>query len=280
MSRTVREALAAGTARLAAAGVPDAARDTRRLMAAALAVAPDRVTLVDKEVLAPAAADAFDAMLAERLRFRPVAQIVGVRAFWGREFAVSGAVLDPRPETETLVALALAGAAPERVLDLGTGSGAILVTLLAEWPAAQGVGTDIDPGALAVAAANAARHGVAARAEFREADWTVGIAARFGLVVSNPPYIPAADVETLAPDVRLWEPRHALTPGPTGLESYRRIAAGLAAVLAPNGRALFEIGAGQGPAVAALFGEAGFARVRVHPDLDGRDRVVEVADAG
>ena len=159
-------------------------------------------------------------MLGERARARPVAQIIGRRAFWGREFAVTGAVLDPRPETETLIALALAGPAPARILDLGTGSGAILVTLLAEWPGAQGVGTDIDAAALAVAAENAARHGVAARAAFRRADWTQGIVGRFDLVVSNPPYIPAAEVEGLAPDVRDWEPRHALTAGPTGLEAY------------------------------------------------------------
>ena len=111
-----------------------------------------------------AAADAYERMLGERARARPVAQIIGRRAFWGREFAVTGAVLDPRPETETLIALALAGPAPARILDLGTGSGAILVTLLAEWPGAQGLGTDIDAAALAVAAENAARHGVEARA--------------------------------------------------------------------------------------------------------------------
>ncbi|HRO12039.1 methyltransferase, partial [Amaricoccus sp.] len=132
-------------------------------------------------------------------------------------------------------------------------------------------GTDIDPAALAVAAENAARLGLAEQAEFRRLDWTEGLAGRFDLVVSNPPYIPAAEVETLAPDVRDWEPRHALTAGPTGLEAYRRIAAGLGAVLAPGGRALLEVGAGQGAAVAALFPGA-----VVHPDLDGRDRVVAI----
>jgi release factor glutamine methyltransferase len=172
---TLREALAAGTARLASAGIPDAARDARRLMAEAIGVAADRLTLLAGEVLPADTVSRYDGMVGERARFRPVAQIVGRRAFWGRTFAVSGAVLDPRPETETLVALAVAGSPAARVLDLGTGSGAILVTLLAEWPAARGVGTDIDAAALAVAAANAARHGVSARAEFREADWTGGI---------------------------------------------------------------------------------------------------------
>jgi release factor glutamine methyltransferase len=266
-------ALAAGAARLKAAGVPDPARDARRLMAAALGIEPGRLVLADDALPATAAA-AFARMVAERARFRPVAQIVGQRAFWGREFAVTANVLDPRPETETLVARALDGPEPATILDLGTGSGAILVTLLAEWPAARGLGTDVDAAALGVAAANAARHGVAARAAFRRADWTEGLGDTFDLVVSNPPYIPAAEVDRLAPDVRDWEPRHALTAGPTGLESYRRIAAGLARVLAPGGRALLEVGAGQGAAVAALVRDAGFS-TRLHPDLDGRDRVVE-----
>lgn len=273
---SLRAALAEGTARLRAAGVPEPARDARRLMAAALGLAPERLVLAPETLADPAAA-AFARMVGERARFRPVAQIVGARAFWGRDFVVSDAVLDPRPETEALVALALAGLRPASVLDLGTGSGAILVTLLAEWPEAQGLGIDIDPAALAVAAANAARHGVAARAAFRQGDWTEGLAARFDLVVANPPYIAAAEVETLAPDVRDWEPRHALTAGATGLEAYVRIAAGLPAVLAPGGRAFLEIGAGQGDAVAAILRRAGLARVAVHPDLDGRDRVVEAA---
>jgi release factor glutamine methyltransferase len=268
----VRDALAAGTARLAGAGIAEPARDARRLMAEALGVEAGRLTLALDEVLPGKAEAAFGRMLGERARARPVAQILGRRAFWGREFAVSGAVLDPRPETETLVALALAGPPPGRILDLGTGSGAILVTLLAEWPDAEGVGTDIDAAALAIAEANAARHGVAGRAAFQAGDWMDGIEGRFDLVVSNPPYIPAAEVAALAADVREWEPRHALTAGPTGLEAYRRIAARLGAVLASGGRALLEVGAGQGAAVAALLPGA-----RVHPDLDGRDRVVEVA---
>lgn len=270
---TVRDALAAGTARLAAAGIPGPARDSRRLMVEALGVSADRLTLLLGDQLSPEAAASFEAMIAERARFRPVAQIVGRRAFWGRDFVVTSAVLDPRPETETLIAIALEGPAPARILDLGTGSGAILVTLLAEWSAAEGVGTDIDAAALAVAEANAARHDVASRVRFFRHDWRSDdmavLAGPFDLVVSNPPYIPAEDVEALGADVRTWEPRHALTAGPTGLEAYRSIAAGLGRLLAPGGRALFEVGAGQGPEVAALLPGA-----VVRPDLDGRDRVV------
>jgi len=139
----------------------------------------------------------------------------------------TAAVLDPRPETETLVELALRGGRAARVLDIGTGSGAILLTLLAEWPSAQGVGTDVDPAALALAGANADRLGVAARLRLMRTDWAEGVDGRFDLVVSNPPYIAAGEIDALAPDVRAWEPRHALTPGPTGLESYACIAPAL-----------------------------------------------------
>ena len=147
------------------------------------------------------------------------------------------------------MALALGGAVPATVLDLGTGSGAILLSLLAEWPAAHGVGTDVDAAVLAVAQENARRLGVAARVSLRLADWTEGVDGRFDLVVSNPPYIAAGEIDALAPDVRDWEPRHALTPGPMGLEAYARIVAGLPWVLAPGGRALLEIGPMQGEAV-------------------------------
>lgn len=280
MSGTVAAALREAAARLAAAGVPDPARDARLLMAAALGVASVGLTPVLRDPLPEAAAAAFAAHVAARLARRPVAQILGRRAFWGRDFAVNADVLDPRPETETLVALALGGRPPARLLDLGVGSGAILVTLLAEWPSARGVGTDVSAAALAVAAANAARHGVADRAEFLRADWGEGLAGRFDLVVSNPPYIPAAAIVGLAPEVRDWEPRLALSPGPVGTESYARIAAGLAGLLTPGGRALFEIGADQAAAVAGIFAAAGFAAVTRHSDLDGRDRVVAVAGSG
>ena len=273
---TVRAAMAEAAARLAAAGVPEAARDARRLMAAALGLAPGRLTLVEGEALDAGTAAAFERMVAERARWRPVAQIVGRRAFWGRDFAVTGAVLDPRPETETLVAAALDGPVPATIVDIGTGSGAILLTLLAEWPSARGVGTDVDAAAQAVAAENATRLGVAARWRPVRGDWYAGERGPFDLVVSNPPYLAAAEIAALAPDVRDWEPRHALTAGPTGLEAYVAIAGGLAAVLAPGGRALLEIGPTQADAVVGLLAAAGLPGARVHPDLDGRDRVVAV----
>jgi len=276
MSGTVQSALAAAAARLAGAGVREAAADARRLMAGALGAPAQRITPMAPEPMPAAARAIFDAHVAARLAGRPVSQILGRREFWGRSFIVTADVLDPRPETETLVALAFEGTPPRRLLDLGTGSGAILVTLLAEWPEARGWGTDVSDTALAVAARNAARHGVAARTALRRADWFDGVGGPFDLIVSNPPYIPAGEIATLAREVRDWEPHLALTPGPRGVESHERIAAGLAGALAPGGLALFEIGAGQGAEVAALYRTSGFADVTLHPDLDGRDRVVQV----
>lgn len=271
-----RQALAETLARLKAGGIPDPGRDARLLLAEAVGTPPDRLMLEPDALLGPDAAARLAGMIAARLARQPVAQILGRRQFWGRDFRVSRDVLDPRPETECLVALALEGVPAQHVLDLGTGSGAILLTLLAEWPAAQGLGIDASPAALAVAGANAAALGLAARAELRVGDWLVGVDGPFDLVVCNPPYIAADELPGLAPEVIGWEPLAALSPGADGLAAYARIAPCLAAVLAPGGRALFEIGPSQGAAVAALFGAAGFAEVRVHPDLDLRDRVIDV----
>ncbi|PZQ50504.1 MAG: peptide chain release factor N(5)-glutamine methyltransferase [Rhodovulum sulfidophilum] len=268
--------LAEGVARLSAAGVAEPARDARLLLARALDLAPGRLTLLLGDPLPAGAAARFAALLAERERRRPVSQILGTRAFWGRDFAVTADVLDPRPETETLVARALEGAPGRRVLDLGTGSGILLVTLLAEWPEATGIGTDLSAAALAVAAQNAARHGVAARAELVETDWATTISGPFDVIVSNPPYIPEAEVADLAPEVRDWEPRAALTAGATGLEAYERIAAELPRLLSPGGRAYLEFGAGQGAAIAAIFAARGFGRTGFLRDMDGRDRALAI----
>ena len=270
---TVAEALRRGTARLAAVGIEGAAGDARRLMAHALGLAPERLLPAGRDPLGDAAAAAWEAALAARLLRRPVAQIVGARLFWGRSFAVTRDTLDPRPETETLVAEALA--APfGRVLDLGTGTGCILVSLLAERPDAAGVGVDISPAALAVARANAGRHGVAQRSVFLEGDWFGPVAGAFDLIVANPPYLDADEIAGLAPEVRDWEPSLALSPGPDGLAAVRTIASGAARFLRPGGRILVEIGWRQGPAAARLFDAAGLAGVRVIRDLDGRDRAV------
>jgi release factor glutamine methyltransferase len=271
---TLRDALAAAARRLSEAGIDGAGGDARALVAKAAGVARDRLLLHMGDEMDPAAQARLDAMLARRAAREPVARILGRREFWGRSFTVTPDVLDPRPETESLIELALTGPAPARLLDLGTGSGCIAVTLLAEWPGATGVATDLSAPALAVAGENAARHGVAARLALIRRDWFAALSGRFDLVVSNPPYIAAAEMVGLSPEVRAHDPAAALSDGGDGLAAYRALAAGMTRHLAPGGRMLVEIGAGQGAQVARLFAAAGLADVHVRPDLDGRDRVV------
>lgn len=270
---TGTEALRAAIPRLQAAGVQDAPRDARLLLAHAMKIVPDRLTLHLSDPLAPEAAARFESALVERISRRPVSQIIGQRLFWGRSFRVTADTLDPRPETETLVAAALEEPFA-RVLDLGTGTGAILLSLLAEQPQATGLAVDLSPAALDVARQNAGTLGLADRAEFRLSDWFIGIEGRFDLIVSNPPYIAAAEMAELSPEVRDWEPHLALTPGGDGLDAYRAIAAGAPAHLEPGGRLMVEIGPPQGEAVADFFRGAGLADVQILLDLDGRPRVV------
>ena len=209
----------------------------------------------------------------DRLDRRPVSRILGEREFWGRCFKVTEATLDPRPETETLVELALAEPFSQ-VLDLGTGTGCILISLLAERPDATGVGTDISDQAVLVAGDNAERHEVADRLILPLSGWFDSIGGRFDLIVSNPPYIAGEEMSTLEPEVRDHDPRIALTDGGDGLSAYRAIAAGAPDHLTAGGRLLVEIGPTQAGAVTGLFRAAGLEDITVHPDLDGRDRVV------
>jgi release factor glutamine methyltransferase len=275
---TGAEALRAALPRLQTAGIERAGRDLRLLLAFAIGIPPDRLTLVLDDPLSDAAAVRFEAAVQARVSRQPVSQIVGGRQFWGRWFRVTPDVLDPRPETETLIAAALDGTF-SRVLDLGTGSGAILITLLAERRLATGTGVDLSEKALSVAAANAASLAVADRAIFLQSDWLRAVSGTFDLVVSNPPYIAEAEMPGLAPEVLQWEPRLALTPGGDGLAAYRSILRDIRLVLTPPGRVLLETGAGQGDAVAALCQAAGLRAVTVLQDIDGRDRVVSAIAA-
>ena len=268
-------ALPGAVRRLTDAGVPDAPRDARKLLAHAMRLPPDRLTLHLGDDLTPQEIARFDAAIAARARRQPVSQIIGHRDFFGRSFRVTPDVLDPRPETEVLVLAALAQPFA-LVLDLGTGSGCILLTLLAERPDATGLGTDLSPVALEVARGNSHRLGLAGRAEFHPSDWFDGVALRgFDLIVTNPPYISADEMALLSPEVLGWEPHLALTPGGDGLAAYRRVAAGALVHLAPGGRLIAEVGPSQGGAVAALWQAAGLSDVAILPDLDGRDRVVQ-----
>lgn len=272
-SQTANDALRAAIPRLRVAGIANPARDARLLLAHAMTVPPDRLTLHLNAQLTPAAAAHFTQMITARLTHQPIAQIIGHRLFWGRKFTVTADVLDPRPETETLIAEALKFPA-KTLLDLGTGTGAILLTLLAEWRDAQGTGTDISPAALSVAQGNAQTLNLANRANFALSDWYDALTNRYDLITSNPPYIAANEMPHLSPDVLNWEPHIALTPGGEGLDAYRAIAAGAAARLNPQGRLIVEIGPTQGPTVCALFLAAGLLAPTITKDFDGRDRVV------
>ncbi|MAY85867.1 MAG: protein-(glutamine-N5) methyltransferase, release factor-specific [Pseudooceanicola sp.] len=270
---TAGQALAAAAARLRAAGVDSPARDARLLLAHAARIDAARITLIAPEELTHDIAERFDRLIALRAVRVPVSHLVGERAFYSRRFKVGPEVLDPRPETETLIEAALAEPFA-RVLDLGTGSGCILVTLLAERLDATGIGVDLSEAACLQASANAVLHDVQARADIRQSDWFAAVEGKFDLIVSNPPYIALDEWDGLSRDVREHEPRLALTDEGDGLGAYRRIAAGVRPHLAPGGRLLLEIGPTQARAVCALLEQAGFATPAVLHDLDGRDRVI------
>ena len=270
---TAAQAMAAVAARLRAAGVPDPARDARILLAHAARIDAARVTLIAPEDLAPEIAERYERLIALRAIRVPVSHLVGEREFYGRRFKVSGDVLDPRPETECLIEAALAEPFA-RVLDLGTGSGCILVTLLAERAGATGIGVDLSEAACLQASANAVLHRVEDRCDIRCSDWFAQVEGQFDLIVSNPPYIARAEMDALAEEVRRHEPEIALTDGGDGLGAYRAIAAGLGRHLAPGGRLILEIGPTQAAAVRAILAGAGLGALTVIPDLDGRDRVL------
>jgi release factor glutamine methyltransferase len=270
---TANETLRDAIQTLRDAGITDPARDARLLLAHAMDIVPDRLTLHLNDHITPNTATHFAQFIVARLIHQPIAQIVGHRLFWGRKFIVTPDVLDPRPETETLITEALKSPA-KTILDLGTGSGIILLSLLAEWPDATGTGADISPAALAVAQQNAQALGLTPRATFTGSNWFSTLTNRYDLITSNPPYIAADEMPHLSADVLNFEPHIALTPGGDGLGAYRAIAAGARAHLNPNGRLIVEIGPTQGPAVCSLFTSAGMQNPTTLKDLDGRDRVV------
>ncbi len=276
---TAAEAMVAAMARLRAAGVPDPARDARVLLAHAARVDAARVTLIAPEDIAPDIAERYDHLVALRAVRVPVSQLIGSREFYGRRFDISSEVLDPRPETETLVETALCGPF-DRVLDLGVGSGCILVTLLAERPEASGVGVDISEVACLQASANAVLHAVADRAMLQQSDWFDRVEDRFDLIVSNPPYLAASEMQHVQPELRDHEPRAALTDEADGLSAYRVIAAEAQGYLSATGRVLVEIGWRQAPDVQQIFQEQGWGEIAILPDLGGRDRVLCASKPG
>lgn len=279
MSATSRAGLLRDiAARFAQAGLDSPEREARALIKAALALT-DTDLIVRNEVAVPEdEASRTLALATRRAAGEPLARLTGRREFWSLDFTLAPDTLVPRPETETLVEAALRGFpdrnAAMRVLDLGTGSGAILAAILSERPNAQGVGVDLSEGAARQARANLQRLGLGSRASIMVGRWAEALAGRFDLVVSNPPYITSADIEGLDTEVRAHDPRLALDGGTDGLDAYRTIAAALPALLLPRGVAILELGAGQEADVAQLLTENG-----VPPDGPARSDLAGIARA-
>lgn len=275
---TLVKAWTEGRRRLEAAGIDQPVIDARLLLEAAAGVGRVEIITDPHRMLTGEQMQAYEGYIERRLRREPVSHILGRKGFWKIMLGVTRDVLTPRPDTEVIVDEALK-AFPEfmafNVLDLGVGSGAILLAILAERPAAKGLGIDISEEALAVARENAANLDLNTRVALLRGDWTAGLGdAGFDLVVSNPPYIATAEIETLDPEVRDHEPRLALDGGPDGLDPYRLLAPEILRVLKPGGMFAVEIGHTQSAAVEALFRAAGASGVRTIKDLALRDRVV------
>jgi release factor glutamine methyltransferase len=259
--------------------------DARILVGHALGLDHAALAVASSRLLSVAEQNAVAALAQRRMAREPVARIVGVKEFWSLTLRVGAATLVPRPETEAAVEAALdfidrrgARSRPLRIADLGTGSGALLLALLSELPAAYGVGTDISTAALVIARDNARRLGRNG-AHFVACDMAAALRGPFDLIVSNPPYIAAGDIAGLAPEVRDFDPRAALDGGPDGLIFYRAIAAAAPALLAPGGALVVELGAGQAQSVAALFAAAGLAPAAPRHDLKGVPRALCAAKA-
>jgi release factor glutamine methyltransferase len=273
---TVARALDAAAEQLAAAGIAEARREARLLLAHALGTGAASLFADPSRVLDRDACDRFAAIVARRASREPASHILGRREFWSLDFVVTADVLDPRPDSEALVEAALAALpehnAPLAVLDLGTGSGCLLLAVLSERPNARGLGIDASAAALHIAAENASRLGLAARATFQRSDWAEGIEARFDLILCNPPYIESGAIATLAPEVARWEPRQALDGGTDGLAAYHVLAPQFNRLLAPNGVGVVEVGEGQADAAAELFVAAGLVVDSRCRDLSGIER--------
>jgi release factor glutamine methyltransferase len=266
--------------KFAAAGLDSPQLDARLLVGHALGLDAAALLAANTRVLGAEEENAVATLANRRLAHEPVARLIGTREFWSLDFRIDDSTLVPRPETETVVETALtaldrrgARAHELRIADLGTGSGAILLALLSELKEAFGVGTDINPRALVMARDNAGRLHLR-RAAFVACDLTAALVGPFDLIVSNPPYIASDDIATLAPEVRLFDPRLALDGGADGLNIYRAIAAAAPPLLAPGGALVVELGAGQAEPVATIFAAAGLVPSPPDPDLNGVPRAL------
>lgn len=276
----VREARRRLVSAFAAAGLDNAGLDARILIETVLDTrSPDPDAVLDRDALGR-----LQRLAERRLSGEPTWRVVGEREFWGLTFTLSPATLEPRPDSEAIVEAALARLSQRRdealeILDLGTGTGCLLLAILSECPHARGLGVDLSDEACRTATANAARNGLADRARFRQGDWTAGMSARFDVILSNPPYIPSAEIGALAPEVRDHDPLLALDGGRDGLDPYRLFARSLPTLLKPGGFVVFEIGAGQTDDVVRLMRGGGLEFAGSRHDLGGHERALIFAPA-
>ncbi len=278
----VRDILKQLRVRFAAAGLDTPDLDARILVRHFLSLT-DADLITGQGDVTPEQLSALDTAIERRLNGEPVSRILGFREFWGMSFKITPDTLDPRPDTERLVEMAvesLKGRPPRKILDLGTGTGCILLSLLTEFPDAQGIGIDINQGAVDVSRENTETHGLSARASFRQGNWTDSLTESdglFDLIVSNPPYIPESDIESLSVEVRNHDPILALVGGKDGLDPYRTLITEIKKFLAPQGLCLFEIGQNQDADLVRLVEESGLVVRRLGADYAGILRVVEIA---
>lgn len=270
--------LDAATAGLAAAAIAEPRREARLILALALGVEPATVLGWPERAVAAEVAVTVERLVARRARGEPFSRLRGQREFWSLEFALSPDTLDPRPDSETLIAAALddigdRGAAL-RVVDFGTGTGCLLLALLSELPRASGTGIDIAPGAIAVAQRNAASLGLAARADFRVGSWEGRIDGQADVILANPPYICSSEIPRLPQEVSGFDPVAALDGGADGLSAYHALGPAIRTLLTPSGRAYIEVGEGQAGQVARIFVESRLRIAGVRRDLAGADRCV------
>jgi release factor glutamine methyltransferase len=277
----VSEAIRRATEELAEADVGHPALDARILVAHALDCGRMELVSQPHRVLSKEEFQNVNKLMARRARREPVARILGLREFWGLPFGLNEATLEPRPDSETLVEVALSGIGDRgpgiKILDLGTGTGCLVLALLHELPEARGLGVDIAPRAVEQALINADRLGLQNRAAFRVNNWLDGSSGTFDLIVCNPPYVVAHDIPNLMPEVREHDPLAALDGGADGLDVYRFLIPQLSRFLNPGGLAVFEAGQGQAETVSELFRIAGFTNITAHKDLGSIERCVSAS---
>lgn len=276
LQQTRRDAYQTAVKRLTDGGIITPQLDARVLLGAILEMSSGGVLIALDAPMTDRERALYETYIDRRCAHEPVARILGIRQFWGLDFCLSPDALVPRPDTETLIESAI-HRYPDRnrthrVLDLGTGSGCLLISLLTMYPNASGVGIDCAPGALITARENADRLGVGDRCTFKQGSWDGAAPDLFDIILSNPPYIPRTEEESLSPDVRLFDPERALYGGVDGLSAYRALAPILPSLLAPGGTIFLEIGQGQRSDVTQLMAQAGLACVGFRSDLQGIDR--------